>query len=114
LKLLLIGSVDSIANKSNLTIDEVSYLHLMERREHESVHLPFINFIHLFDYLTTLSRLGLYRVYVRIINEYGTVGGMRIGRENRSIQRKPAPMKLCPPQIPNDLGSNPGRHDGVV
>jgi hypothetical protein len=28
---------------------------------------------------------------------------MRIGRGNRSTQRKPAPVPLCPPQIPHDL-----------
>jgi hypothetical protein len=37
---------------------------------------------------------------------------MRIGRGNRSTRRKPAPMPLCPPQIPHDLGSNPGRRGG--
>jgi hypothetical protein len=30
----------------------------------------------------------------------GDIGGM-IGRENRSTRRKPAPMPLCPPQIPH-------------
>jgi hypothetical protein len=44
--------------------------------------------------------------------ECGIVGGMRIGRGNRSTRRKPAPVPLCPPQIPHDLGSNPGRRDG--
>jgi hypothetical protein len=28
---------------------------------------------------------------------------MRIGRGNRSIRRKPAPVLLCPPQIPHVL-----------
>jgi hypothetical protein len=28
---------------------------------------------------------------------------MRIGKGNRSNQRKPAPVPLCPPQIPHDL-----------
>jgi hypothetical protein len=28
---------------------------------------------------------------------------MRIGRGNRSIRRRPAPMPHCPPQIPHDL-----------
>jgi hypothetical protein len=28
---------------------------------------------------------------------------MRIGRGHRSIWRKPAPVPLCPPQIPHDL-----------
>jgi hypothetical protein len=31
----------------------------------------------------------------------GAVGGMRIGRVNRSTRRKPAPVPLCPPQIPH-------------
>jgi hypothetical protein len=30
----------------------------------------------------------------------GEIGGM-IGRRNRSTRRKPAPMPLCPPQIPH-------------
>jgi hypothetical protein len=29
-------------------------------------------------------------------------GGMKMGRGNRSIRRKPAPAPLCPPQIPLD------------
>jgi hypothetical protein len=33
----------------------------------------------------------------------GAVGGMRIGRGNRSTRRKPVPVPLCPPQIPHDL-----------
>jgi hypothetical protein len=28
---------------------------------------------------------------------------MRISRGNRSTRRKPAPVQLCPPQIPHDL-----------
>jgi hypothetical protein len=38
-----------------------------------------------------------------IDDDYGAVGGMRIGRGNRSTRRKPALVSLCPPQIPNDL-----------
>jgi hypothetical protein len=33
----------------------------------------------------------------------GAICGMKIGRVNRSTRRKPAPMPLCPPQIPHDL-----------
>jgi hypothetical protein len=44
--------------------------------------------------------------------ECGAVGGMRIGRGNRSTQRKRALVPLCPSQIPHDLGSNPGRRGG--
>jgi hypothetical protein len=36
-------------------------------------------------------------------DECGAVGGMRIVRGNRSTRRKPAPVPLCPPQIPLDL-----------
>jgi hypothetical protein len=32
----------------------------------------------------------------------GEFGGMKIGRGNRSTQRKPTPAPLCPPQIPLD------------
>jgi hypothetical protein len=35
--------------------------------------------------------------------DYGAVGGMRIGKGNRSTRRKPAPLPLRPPQIPHDL-----------
>jgi hypothetical protein len=39
----------------------------------------------------------------QMIDEYGAVGVMRIGRGNRSAPRKPAPVPLCPPQIPHAL-----------
>jgi hypothetical protein len=32
----------------------------------------------------------------------GEIGGIKIGRGNRSTRRKPAPAPLCPPQIPLD------------
>jgi hypothetical protein len=31
----------------------------------------------------------------------GEIGGIKIGRGNRSTRRKPAPAPLCPPQIPH-------------
>jgi hypothetical protein len=48
-------------------------------------------------------------VPARPINDVcGAVGGMRIGRGNRSTLRKPTPAPLRPPQIPYDyMGSNP-------
>jgi hypothetical protein len=36
-------------------------------------------------------------------DECGAVGRMRIGRENRSTLRKPAPVPLRPPQIQHDM-----------
>jgi hypothetical protein len=32
----------------------------------------------------------------------GAIGGMKIGRGNRSTPRKPAPASLFPPEIPLD------------
>jgi hypothetical protein len=34
--------------------------------------------------------------------DYGDIGGMKIGRGNRSTRRKPALAPLCPPHIPHD------------
>jgi hypothetical protein len=31
----------------------------------------------------------------------GEIGGMMIGRGNRSTRRKPAPVPICPPQTPH-------------
>jgi hypothetical protein len=44
----------------------------------------------------------------------GPIGGIKIGRGNRSTRRKPAPVPLSPPQIPHDVipGSNPCRSGG--
>jgi hypothetical protein len=38
-----------------------------------------------------------------IDDECGAIGVMRIGRGNRRIKRKPAPVPLSPLQISNDL-----------
>jgi hypothetical protein len=67
-----------------------------------------------------LSRLGaatttglLYQHQMIEDGDCGAVGGMKIGRGNRSTWRKPAPAPLRP-QISDDpdLGSNPGRRGG--
>jgi hypothetical protein len=47
--------------------------------------------------------IGLFYQPRMIDDECRAVGGMRIGRVNRSTWRKPAPMPLFPPQIPYDL-----------
>jgi hypothetical protein len=56
-----------------------------------------------FDYLTTLSESTLHRVGGKMINEYGAVGGVRIGKGNRSIRGKPGLVPLCPPQVIHEL-----------
>jgi hypothetical protein len=38
-----------------------------------------------------------------MINECGTVDGIRIGRGNRSTGRKLAPVPFYTPEIPHDL-----------
>jgi hypothetical protein len=43
-------------------------------------------------YLTTLSGSRLNSIDDRIIKEYGTVCGIKIGRGNGSSWRKPAPV----------------------
>jgi hypothetical protein len=53
--------------------------------------------------LGTSATVGLLYQPQMIDDDYGAVGGMRIGRRNRSTRRKPAPLPLCPPQIPHDL-----------
>jgi hypothetical protein len=57
----------------------------------------------------TLSPLGtaatngiLYQPQMIADGDCGAIGGMKIGRVNRSTRRKPAPVSLCPPQIPLD------------
>jgi hypothetical protein len=41
--------------------------------------------------------------------DHAEIGGMIIGRGNRSTRRKPAPVPLYPPQTPHAL---PGRESG--
>jgi hypothetical protein len=47
-------------------------------------------------------------------DDCGAIGGMKIGRGDRSTWREPAPATLCPPQIPHDQvrAQTPGRHGG--
>jgi hypothetical protein len=53
--------------------------------------------------LTMLSVSRLYDVDYRLIIESRTVGGIKIGRGNRSTRRKLTVVSLCPPEIPHDL-----------
>jgi hypothetical protein len=45
----------------------------------------------------------LYQPRVIVDDECGAIGGMRIGRGNRSTRRKLVSVPLCPPLIPHDL-----------
>jgi hypothetical protein len=44
----------------------------------------------------------LYKPQMIDEGDCGAIGGMRIGRGNRSTRRKCAAVPLCPPQIPHD------------
>jgi hypothetical protein len=74
------------------------------------IHMILYDFC-LLPYIVRLSPLGtatttgllLYQPQKTDDGDCGAVGGMRIGRGNRITRRKPAPVPLCPPQIPNDL-----------
>jgi hypothetical protein len=46
---------------------------------------------------------GLLYQFRKIGDECGVVGGMKIGRGNRSTRVKPAPVLFRPPQIPHHL-----------
>jgi hypothetical protein len=45
----------------------------------------------------------LYQPRMRDDVDCGAIGGKRNGKGNRSTRRKPAPVPLCPPQIPHDV-----------
>jgi hypothetical protein len=53
--------------------------------------------------LGTAATSGLlYQAQMIDDGDYGEIGGMKIGRGNRSTRRRPTPAPLCPPQIPHD------------
>jgi hypothetical protein len=53
--------------------------------------------------LGTAATSGLlYKPQMIDAGDCGAIGGIKIGRGNRSTRRKPAPVPLCPPQIPHD------------
>jgi hypothetical protein len=50
--------------------------------------------------LGTAATTGLlYQPKIIGDGDCGEIGGKKIGRENRSTRRNPAPEPLCPPQI---------------
>jgi hypothetical protein len=52
--------------------------------------------------LGTAATTGLlYQPRMRGDGDCGEIGRMKIGRGNRSTQRKSTPVPLCPPQIPH-------------
>jgi hypothetical protein len=64
--------------------------------------------------LGTSATVGLLYQPRMIDDDYGAVGGMKIGRGDRSTRRKPAPAPLCPPQIPHGMTWDRTRAASVV
>jgi hypothetical protein len=65
--------------------------------------------------LGTVATSGLlYKPQMIDEDDCGAIGGMKIGRGNRSTWRKPAPAPLCSPQIPHDQtrARTPGHRGG--
>jgi hypothetical protein len=46
--------------------------------------------------------------------DHGVIGGMRIGRGNRSTQTNPAPEPISPPQIPHDQTQAQMPYDSIL
>jgi hypothetical protein len=53
--------------------------------------------------LGPLGNAATHRPIVPAQGDYdnGEIGGMMIGRGNRSTRKKPAPVPVCPPQTPH-------------
>jgi hypothetical protein len=51
---------------------------------------------------TAATSVLLYKPQMIDEDDCGAIGGMKIGRGNRSTRKKPAPVPLCPPQTPHD------------
>jgi hypothetical protein len=70
---------------------------------HQSVRFFIIRIVGGGVQLGPLGTAATNRPIVPFPGDYddGELGGMMIGRGNRSIRRKPAPMPLCPPQTPH-------------
>jgi hypothetical protein len=66
-------------------------------------YIPFFNGLRLSPLGTAATSGLLYKPQMIDEGDCGAIGGMKIGRGNRSTRKKkPAPAPLCPPQIPHD------------
>jgi hypothetical protein len=70
--------------------------------ESESESEFFFSEVGLSPLSTTATSGLLYQPQMIDEGDCGAIGGMKIGRGNRSTRRKPAPATLCPQQIPHD------------
>jgi hypothetical protein len=73
----------------------------------------FVSGVGLSPFGTAATSDLLYQPQMIDEGDCGAIGGMQIGRGNRSIRRKPAPAPRCPPQIPYDQTRAPTRATAV-
>jgi hypothetical protein len=64
---------------------------------------PIISGVRLSPFGAAATTGLLYQPQMIDDGDCGAIDRMKIGRGNQSTRRKPAPVPLCPPQIPNDL-----------
>jgi hypothetical protein len=95
----MVWCVLTVVNQTRSVAHEYSYLVTAELNY--SVLIFFLNLCG--GTLDTAATTGLL-YQPRMIGEdnCGEIGGMKIGRGNRTTRRKPASAPLCPPQIPHD------------
>jgi hypothetical protein len=68
-------------------------------------HVFFFSGVGLSPLGTAATSVLLYKPQMIDEGDCGAIGGVKIGRGNRSTRRKPALAPLCPPQIPHDFDS---------
>jgi hypothetical protein len=73
------------------------------RIRHNVFSLVFVSVFFRADYLTDFSVLRPHTADDRMIDECGTVCGIRIRRGNRNTRRTFALVSLYPPQIAHDM-----------
>jgi hypothetical protein len=82
----------------------LTYSYRLQPDPNSSVFSKFLELGWDWVHLVRRPQIGLlYQPRMIDDNRCGAVAGIRIGRGNRSTRRKPAPVRLCPPQIPRDL-----------
>jgi hypothetical protein len=79
------------------------FFHLCYRQLHAAISLDNENLCMFFFLFLGVGWDWVHLYQPRMIGEYRSFGGMRIGRRNQSTRRKLAPMPLWPKQIQYDL-----------
>jgi hypothetical protein len=94
--------LQTIITSAKFTTAEFTIIKLNPMVCHFFIVFKGIRFHKFFNIFFLISGLVLW-VLPRMIGDgdCGEIGGMNIGRGNRSTRRKPTSAPLCPPQIPH-------------